>query len=1078
MSKLTQLQKQIKQLKAALPLIEAQRSQLGERSTDAALLGIRLKLEELEGSGLSLQGERRQATILYSDLSGYTAMSEQLDPEDVESIMNRIKEGAVWIIESLEGTVNQFVGDEVVALFGIPHAHEDDPVRAVRAARELHAMVEKMSEDVEPLLGRPLTMHSGISTGLIVTSTRDDRAGKFGLTGDTVNTGAQILGEANGNEILVSPETQRLIAPYFLTEPMQLVRMEEKTEALVPHRVLGKTDAQSRIEAAEHRGFTRYIGRKSKLRQLNQCLEKALAGQGQFVSITGEAGLGKSRLLYEFQQQMDCTQINVIHGHCQSYGRFTPYLAFLDALRKGGQLGEEDSPRILHEKVIEQVLRIDKDLEPHIPILLHILSIPSKQYPLPLDLSGEDLKSNIQEALFAFFSLFSLKMPLVLVLEDLHWVDDASEEFLLMLIEKLYDFPMLVVVNFRPEYEAPWTSAPWVTALKLDSINESKVAAMVQSIYGVSHLPDGMALRIFEHTGGNPLFIEELCDLLLEQKVISIQHSHLNLEQSLKQISFPETVQAVIRAKIDRLSEDAKNVLRLASVIGREFLRKILEYIFSEKEKLPPSLRYLHQVELIRPLEDLAEMAYQFNHSITQEVTYGTLLIKNRALLHRRVAETIEEHYAERLEEQYEVLARHYSETYDWETTLNYLEMAGDKATRDFSLKAGRVHYWKAIEQIDSHPMTVRQKEKRIEISLKWAKIAVYAGLEEFIPLLKTSLDHAQDLNDEPKLAQLHYWLGQKNNLLGHLKQAEEHFVHCVSLAEHFHDPSMLAGAYGGIARLHMFGAEFSQSLSYGKKAVEIYEKLGDLDQLGYASECLAYNHTLTGNFVEAYTQLNRMHQLANQTGNLTREAFSHFYTGAVNTWQGNWENGIVAYRMSIEIAEPLGEVLITSIANNFIGLALCMLKKFEQGLKILDQNIALMETHNLYLLSPLFYGVTAYAQARAGHWETVSLLANRCLEWAPKSMKGYESFAHFALALEAARNTPNSPLAEQHLDSGIRLCRERGQWPYVAEGLLLQTKLFRRAGKTLQAKEKRDEACQIFAERGMIWWLEQAINS
>ena len=368
---------QIAQLKAAIEAIEVQRSILGDTAVDLSLNALREQIAELERAPSDVpqsEGERRQATILFSDLSGYTAMNEKLDPEEVQELMSRIKTEAIRIVEHHEGIVNQFVGDEILALFGIPNAHEDDPIRAVSAALELHRTVREMSKEVEPLIGRPLTLHSGINTGLIVTAVRDNREGKFGLTGDTVNTGARLLAQAKEDEILVSPETQHLISPYFRTQVLEPVNMKGKADPMVPYRILGKTTIQTRIQAAEQRGFTSYTGRDEELATLNACLEKTIQGEGQFVTVKGEAGLGKSRLIYEFCHNLDRKKVTVIQGRCQSFGVSTPYLPFLDALRRGLHLNEEDSPDELHEKVVTNVTKIDTALEQYIPIFLHLLS--------------------------------------------------------------------------------------------------------------------------------------------------------------------------------------------------------------------------------------------------------------------------------------------------------------------------------------------------------------------------------------------------------------------------------------------------------------------------------------------------------------------------------------------------------------------------------------------------------------------------------------------------------------------------------------------------------------------------------
>ncbi|MCH8883446.1 MAG: zinc ribbon domain-containing protein, partial [SAR324 cluster bacterium] len=277
---------------------------LSQPSTQSGSSPARRPLSEPATAPASSAGERRQATVLFSDLSGFTAMSEQLDPEEVEGLMRRLKDRAVEIVEAQGGIVSQFVGDEVLALFGIPTAHEDDPVRAVRAALSLHELAQQLSPEVEERIGQPLRMHTGINTGLVVTSTADARDGTVGVTGDTVNIGARLKALAEEDRILLSPATARLVGDFFETEALESAELKGKAAPVTPHRVVGETLARTRFEAAQQRGFTPYIGRERELSQLRRCLENAINGEGQYVTVVGEPGIGKSRLIYELRHEI------------------------------------------------------------------------------------------------------------------------------------------------------------------------------------------------------------------------------------------------------------------------------------------------------------------------------------------------------------------------------------------------------------------------------------------------------------------------------------------------------------------------------------------------------------------------------------------------------------------------------------------------------------------------------------------------------------------------------------------------------------------------------------------------------
>ena len=397
------------------------------------------------------ESQRKRVTVLFSDMSGYTTLSERLDPEEIRDIMNRIFDEIARVVVNYEGFIEKFIGDAVMAVFGVPKSHEDDAIRAVRVAREIHRVVETMSAELRAITGQPLTMHSGISTGLVVTGDLDLDSRSHGVLGGTVNLASRLSSLASSNEILVAPETHRLIAPYFEMEALPEADIKGIAQPIVPYRVLEESTVRSRFEASQEKGLTEFAGRHEELAALYACLDKTAAGNGQFVTVVGDAGLGKSRLLYEFRHSINRNQISVLQGRCQSYGSKTPYLPFINALRRGLRLHEEDSALRLQQKAVAGVLQIDPALAQHLPLYLHLLSLPSEKYRLPEDLQGPKLENALQNALAAIFTLGAKRRPMVLILEDWHWVDEASDKTLRKLIGMTAACPLMLVVLYRPE---------------------------------------------------------------------------------------------------------------------------------------------------------------------------------------------------------------------------------------------------------------------------------------------------------------------------------------------------------------------------------------------------------------------------------------------------------------------------------------------------------------------------------------------------------------------------------------------------------------------------------------------------
>lgn len=642
------------------------------------------------------RGERRQATVLFTDLSGYTAMNERLDPEEVDGIMSRIKADAVKIVESHGGIVSQFVGDEVLALFGIPATHEDDPRRAVRAALQLHELAHNMSAEVEGKIGRPLRMHTGIHSGLIVTSTRDQRDGTIGVTGDTVNTGARLKAFAPEDTILVSSETQRRIAPFFELEALRPVELKGKTLPMAPYRVLRESDIQTPFDAAELKGFTTHIGRQRELETLKSCFEKAALGNGQFVTVVGEAGVGKSRLLYEFHQALARDQFNALEGRCQPYGANSPYLPLVNALRRGLKLRADSSAEALLKSVEVNLNTIDPALRRYIPAFLHLLSIPSDAYALPKTLAGARLRQTLHEAFAAFLTRSASQKPLLFFLDDWHWADEASNAALTYLLGLIDRHPIMLVADYRPELTRNWDGAANHTRIEIRPLNASESERMLRATLKVEDLPQGFSDLIHERTGGNPFFVEEICNNLSVEGVLRIQNGKAALTVRSDDLKLPSSVQAVISARLDRLDNEHREVLQLAAVIGKEFDRRLLERAFAEGNTLTPLLENLQRQGLVQQLRVLPEVTYAFKHALSQEVVYETLLIERRKEVHAQVGRAIEALYADRLEEHVEALAHHYDHGNVWDRAVEFQIRAGIKARQKFVLEAARSYFDRA----------------------------------------------------------------------------------------------------------------------------------------------------------------------------------------------------------------------------------------------------------------------------------------------------------------------------------------------------------------------------------------------
>jgi class 3 adenylate cyclase/tetratricopeptide (TPR) repeat protein len=830
-----------------------------------------------EAASLS-EGERRQATVAFSDLSGYTSMNEKLDPEEVQEIMSRIKKEAVHIFERHEGIVNQFVGDEVLALFGIPTANEDDPVRA--------------SLEVEDQIGTQLRMHSGISSGLIVTHLRDIRDGSYGITGDTVNIGARLANRAEADEVLVSPETFRQITPYFETETLEEITVKGKTQPLIPYRVIKESAVRTRFEAAEQRGFTSFTGREQELTALYSCLDKAMSGNGQFVTVVGEAGMGKSRLVYEFRHSLNRNTITVLQGRCQSHGTRIPYFPFINALRRGLNLSDEDTSIELHEKVVSNAVAIDQTLEQYLPIYLYLLSISSEAYPLPAHLKGQELINEIQKALAVIITLNTKTQPMVLLLEDWHWADEASNSTLKHLISVITPYPLMLLVNYRPEYSSNWANWSHHTPIVLRALDSQTCKDFIKAVWSADRLPEGIEPLIQERTGGNPFFLEEISSALAEEGTIQVKDRQAMLTRPLDKLTLPDTVQAVIRSRLDRLDQYSRESMRLASVIGREFTRRILEQISTFKEKLSQSLETLKVLELIQQIQVVPEMEYMFKHVITQEVTYETLLHQQRKELHGLVGQAIEELYQDRVEEQVDILHHHFRRAKNWSKAVQYGRLAANRAYRLSQFQEAVAVFEQTKSCLLRLPEDRSRQETLLDILLEMIWPLHFTGdQDQAIEICKEAEPIARSLKDHVRLGKVHYEFGLSHFMKNQYRLAETYLLKILELPETAETKALINSVKFPLATTYFSLVQWQKAADLYAEVIDSHETsdrqseyLEEVPFMPYTHSChhLGYIRALQGRIQETKRLLEKGYTPAlEQVSNLQSRAWCALWHSA-----------------------------------------------------------------------------------------------------------------------------------------------------------------------------------------------------
>lgn len=786
----------------------------------------------------SKTAEKRQLAVVISRLSNYFELIEEVAPEKMEVFINQVHEMTTHIAGKHAGIVNKFTGEEVITVFGLPASQEDDFVRAIRFAIEAHAEITNLATSLDDRLS--VRFHSGIGGGSVVTEWLGSSDQQYRISGPAIQIATRLAAEASTNEILVSSECLRLIGPYFETRACDPITLQGKKE-IVPYCVLKESGLQSRLEAAEKVGFTPYTGREKELQQMKSAFQNVLNGEGYLLTISGEAGIGKSRLLFEFRDFLNSQSIKVIHGRGQSYGSQLAYSPFIEALRDLLIVRANDSNSSSELGLVSRIKNIDPGLSEFIPIYLHLLSVPSEEYALPKHLAGEDLRLAIQEALLGIFTCSSKSEPLVLFFEDWQWADETSDDVLKQIVESLLNFPILLVITTRPEKSLDFGNLSQQTSMRLGPLDSSSSKAIIQSIIQANTVPENLIRTIHDHTGGNPFFLEELCNSLLEGGKILIQSGVAVLTDAWEKVRLPETVEAVIRTRLDRLSSADREVLRVASVAGREFSRVVLQQSIPDQSQLMRSMESLKSIGLIQQMTVVPEATYKFKHALTRQVVYESILPHQRKLLHNIVADSLEKLYPDKKEENSELLSTHYSQAEDWKKAAKYGLQSAQKVSRLGQFTEALDLLQKAHSWLTKIPPDDDSIDTLIEILLRQERLCETLGnrtkQQEIInELLKTLFRRT----DQPKIVDVYCRQADLYTIVGQLDDAEQIVIESLRICKDLNDLEAEKKALRsmGFIRWHQERYDDAVSvleevLSIGSKTGPSQEVAGDLTSLG-----------------------------------------------------------------------------------------------------------------------------------------------------------------------------------------------------------------------------------------------------
>jgi predicted ATPase/class 3 adenylate cyclase len=1019
----------------------------------------------------ALEGERKQVTVLFCDIVDSSGLAERLDAEGMHEIMDRALRLMAGAVHRYEGTVNQFLGDGLMALFGAPVALEDHALRAVQAALAIRETINGLSEELQRERGVELRLRLGLNTGLVVVGRiGDDLRMDYTAIGDTTHLASRMQTLAEPGTILVTESTHRLVEGFVRSERVGPMDVKGRSTPVVAYRVTGRRWGRTRLDVSAERGLTRLAGRQRELGVLQDCLARARAGRGQVVGIVGEPGVGKSRLLHEFRRSLQGEPVTWLEGHCVAYGQGTPFLPILDVLRANFQIEDDDNPLQIREKLYQGLRQLDPALTTVLPLLAELFGLPAGDESIK-HLDPKERRKRTFEAIRALTVAGSQRRPLVVVYEDLHWIDKTSEDYLAFLTDSLAGMPHLVLTTHRPGYALRWADKAYCTQLALDLLTEDETEAMVSALLESQELPPELLSLVRERAEGNPLFVEEVTAALLEHGTIARERGGLRWAGTAA-TEVPATIQDIIRARIDRLEEPVKRTVQTAAVIGREFGLRLLSRISEMAQEVQGYVDTLKHVELVHEKRFFPELEYIFKHAVTQDVAYQSLLAQRRKELHGAIGCAMEELYADRLEEQAAVLTHHFSRSASPDRAVAYALLAGDRAARLYANAEAKAHYEQALATARALPASDDAARAEIDAALKLATVgASRQDLERDRTNLEAARALAERLQDQPRLAQVLYWLGRIQYVSAKPRAALEYARQSVEIAERLGDDALAAFPVNLMGRICWFLADFARSAAMMARSVEQMRRLGNKAEESTAAAFAAVSFSVLGEFEAAFTHAEHGVQLAREIRNPFAEAAALHMRGVARLFRGEWARAVDDCEAARHIAERIGDLVRVYMTKVWQGWASLGAGDAARARALLEEAVALSDVVGgkiqlSYAKANLAVALMALdaVDAVPGLCEEAMRLAEEADDTVGKAL------ARRALGEACARCRPSDPpRAEEHMLEAIRLFEEMGARPELARTHVSYARLLNEQGLTDKAKAHLTRAVALFTEMGMV---------
>jgi class 3 adenylate cyclase/tetratricopeptide (TPR) repeat protein len=1011
---------------------------------------------------------------------GFTALSEKLGIEDAYSIMDQIYEILIHKVHDYEGTVNEMTGDGIMALFGAPIALEDAGQRAVRSALAIHRELVKFNDmkKQDQVKIPSIKMRIGIHTGPVVVGTLGNNLRvEFKAVGDTVNLASRVEGLAQPGTTYVTDDTFKLAEGFFRFESLGEKNIKGKKKPVKVYRVIAPSNRRTRFDVSAERGLTPFIGRQRELELLLDGFERIKSGRGQAISIMAEAGIGKSRLLYEFRKAVANEDATFLEGKCLSYSRGVAYHPVIDILKANFDLLESDGSPEIRAKVSSGLKTLGLDEALIAPYFLELLSVKDSGIDR-ITMSPEAKQDRIIESLKQIVLKISEIRPLILAYEDLHWVDKSSETALKYVLKSIPGARVLLLFTYRPEYVHTWGGRSFHSQITLNRLSNRESLVMISHILGTTEIESDLEELVLEKAEGIPFFIEEFLKSLIQLKLTEKKNGRYHLAKDFQNVEVPSTIQDVIMARIDSLPEGAKEVLQTGSVIEREFSHPLIQRVtgLSEQELLS-KLSALKDSELLYERGIYPELSYIFKHALTREVIYDSILTKKRKNFHAKAAYAIEDINSENVSEHYGVLVEHFSKSEIYEKAAEYSKLASRKAIKTGSMNDAIFYTNKTISSLEKLPVTDDVQKFLIDARTKLGlNLLDMNYFHEAMEAIAPIIDVALRTNYKKRIPQIYAIVATgKFCIEENFHEAFNYFEKALRVSNGIRDVGSLIYANYWMGYARSVNCEFESAIHYLKEPLDLHIKLNNLPWIAVIKATTSFLvYQFKGDIQMAFNLSSEAVHLSKETNDIHSKLFAYSCHGISLFGKGRLIEARNFLMQGLQFNEKINQLWWNLAGNQYLGDINFGLGEYQRAINHYVKVIQLLESKNVYH-SWLNLSKIALARTHAASKEKYFDMESLYVCASENKFKILDGWGKRYIA-ETLLYSDNEHLseAEEWIKQSIEVDRKRGMMIHLGKDYATYAKILNRQSHKAQAREYFGKAIQIVKECGADGWVEK----